>query len=182
MTRDKDKVALHRAFEAVRQRYFPRWDREQQWRVRVGFHSPELGRADGYCDGESKTIWINPTRVTSGDDLDQLLIHEICHAIAGKGHTQKRFQARLHQVAGTARKLGRDTLAENIESEVLEYEETPQVTPKTVYSEVSDVLVDLPKASFEQVVFHLAQRHAVTQDQLLVWCPKLRAVYDEKIA
>ena len=74
---------LQKAFEYVKNTYFPGWDKRRRWKVEE--RSEELNArtargVDGICDLKAKTIKINMSRISEDqNDLYDLLIHEICH-------------------------------------------------------------------------------------------------------
>lgn len=106
---DRQRQQLEAAFASVRQRFFPRWDRQRRWRVRLGTltGSPlELG----FCDRIGNTIWAAPRLLVDPDGLETVLAHELCHATTGLGHGSA-FLRRMRTTTVRARELGASRLA-----------------------------------------------------------------------
>jgi len=100
---------LQDAFQYVRKTFFPRWDRKKEWTV---VYLPEFKKRDeqrmaedirlkglqgaypfklnitAICPGVGKCIIVY--RIPkNNNELYELLIHEICHAISKDGHRKK---------------------------------------------------------------------------------------------
>ncbi len=139
---DKIAVNIQRELKQVRKAFFPRWDRAKLWKCRT---VRELDGACAKCVAESKTL-----KIAFSDNPTLLLIHEICHAVAGYGHS-KKWQARMAKAAIDAERGGRPELAVQIREEIRGYQETP-VTGKVaeIYGLIDDVLMDQPEATMMQ--------------------------------
>lgn len=75
----KERIAMRKAWFGIKKNVFPQWDRGGHWRLHVRTLS---GPTHGHCDREKKCIYI--ARVPEDpDERDLLLVHEICHALAG---------------------------------------------------------------------------------------------------
>src|SRR5580700_6595928 len=107
---------LRRRFREIKQQFFPRWDRNNLWRV----STRSRRRVHGRCDPERRVIEI-VARHSDPDEMDRLMIHEICHAVADMGHG-KVWQDRIENAAKTADDLGRHRLAELLREEILAYQ------------------------------------------------------------
>lgn len=172
-------AVLQTAFLAMCRLYFPRWKACATWTIREGARGswedaqgqPHTTREFGYCDAATRTIWI-----TSAQDK-ATMIHEVCHAVTGAGHG-KRFLTRLQTAATQAQLLREPTLAVALRTEVEQYTQSPQVTARTVYGRIEDILCDVPGVTFNQVVESLAYDYAWTPSELLADYPRARAVYE----
>jgi hypothetical protein len=134
---------LQKQFRTIKEEFFPRWDKKQEWGVRLSRDkelSPALGdTAVGQCNSESKNIVIQSIddfspvgrriadikmiifssctkKLSPKQQLQLLLIHEICHAVTPDGHG-KRFQKRLLKASERAKELGRKRLANALREE-----------------------------------------------------------------
>lgn len=116
---EKIKQRLQERFEYVRKRFFPEWDPQGLWKVTF---DPDR-KTMGICLKKRKEIIIS---VESDDDeLDRLLIHEICHTYYSDHGLKWQYQ--MTAVAEAARKLGRKELADDIMCELLRYQITPKI-------------------------------------------------------
>jgi len=97
------------AVERIRDKFFQRWDRKHE-RIVADEH-PEL-TGDGRCDNKGKMIIIFSLR-----NIDMMLIHEICHAVASIGHN-KKWQSRMEKAALKAESLGQMELAREIRADL----------------------------------------------------------------
>lgn len=89
---------LKNLFSEIRTTYFPRWDKE--WQLSIKSNLPSQGK----CDNEHKRIIFQSANY-SRRFLEELIIHEICHAIAYPGHGNE-WQQRMMQAARKARSIG----------------------------------------------------------------------------
>ena len=164
---------LHAAFWGITALLFPRWNREGTWRIRRSHRSEETSE-DGFCDESSRTIWIAPG--TTGAELQAVVAHEICHAITGPGHG-KRFRNRLTKAAIDAGVAERDLLKRKLLTEAAQYEHTPRVTAQEIYCTVGDIVMDIPRASFQDVLYQLSKYYGLTRQELFDRYSKLRSAY-----
>lgn len=108
---------LSQRFQRIKREFFPRWDKNNQWRIRQDKRYKRPGYAE--CQAERKTIKVNLykldnlNRNISEDDVDQLIIHEICHAVVNQYHGPN-FYKRIKEVRLHAESIGRRSLAELI--------------------------------------------------------------------
>ena len=106
---------LSQRFQRIKREFFPRWDKKNEWRIRQDSRFKRPGYAE--CQVERKTIKINLHnldnihRNISENDVDVLIIHEICHAIVN-GYHGPRFCNRLKEARLHAESIGRKSLAE----------------------------------------------------------------------
>jgi hypothetical protein len=190
---------LMKVFAEVRNSFFPSWDKINKWTVILEAESPsavvieipwteapetplptEIGY-NGYCDRETKTIYINPALVDSGGDgLRFTLAREICHAIAGPSH-RKKWQTRFLKVGHTAKGQGQTRLADRIRKEVrgvVEFEQAIEISKTGLDYYVEDALKDYPEAEFQDILHHLALRWGYADDDdLLERFPQLEIIY-----
>jgi hypothetical protein len=173
-------VALHRAFTAICQTYFPRWRAASTWTVRLGpraswtnTHGQVCTSGElGYCDRAARTIWITPP-VTH-----RVLIHESCHAVTSGKHNA-RFCARLRTAAQQAQALGETALATALLEEADGYAAGTPVRASDIYAQVEEMIMwseeQIP--SFEAVCDQLCWDYGQAPADLHAWCPRLQAVY-----
>jgi hypothetical protein len=120
------KYLLQEEFLAVRKEFFPRWDRKQEWKVKLNYNC----KISGYianCNRESKTIFLSvgdspPPFMSKPGNYRKLvirclLVHEICHDLTPAGHG-KRFQQRMSATAKRAEELGNVEMAERLQAEI----------------------------------------------------------------
>jgi hypothetical protein len=82
--------------EHVRTVFFPRWDKERQWKI---VRANDLDVAQGHCKRATKKI--SMLDGIEGKDLYALLIHEIAHAVSNDCHG-KRWLKRMEDAANHA--------------------------------------------------------------------------------
>jgi hypothetical protein len=108
------------AFEFVRKEFFPRWDTKGLWSLVPTDAPPHYSSGEyifgGYCDTDLKEIGFRSD--LEGPALEQVLIHEICHAVSGMNTHGKKFQERLGRAAVTARSKGVVELVRLIEQDL----------------------------------------------------------------
>lgn len=176
---------LTEEYEFVRKTFFPRWDRKEAWKAKKGSHTgyPE---EHGYCDAESRTIFINPRHVEKGGgQLRLMLVHEICHAVAGAGHG-KRWRSRMEKAAEVAASEGMSELADLIREDAKLYAEEERERREwnrtrvdEVYGHIGDVLLEHRDASYKEVVQAVARRMGYQPDELERQYTRLQEVYEE---
>jgi hypothetical protein len=146
---------LQRAFKSVKETFFPRWDREKQWRLEFG----PSGRFDGRCDRGTKTI----TYCRGEPHL--VLAHEICHAIGGENHGAK-WAARLSKVAERAYELGMESFADAISKELELYLGSSTKRTSDVYGVIEDAVLGAPRSACETVLDWVASEAGMEPHQL----------------
>lgn len=174
---------LSREFAYIRKVFFPNWDRTKSWRVRNGVRS--IYSESGYCDKEIKTIYVNMAQIGGTTELRLVLIHEICHAIAGPYHGTT-WRNRMRKAERSARRTGLEKLADLVRSEIYEYEviedfkrQTGWSLQKEVYSAVRAALIDRPDTTYEEVVRLVADAVGRTTDDIQRQCRRLRQEYED---
>ena len=124
------KSELAQRYQEICRVYFPRW---KPWKIKmVSQYSFGLG----YCDEKKKILEV--AAVSS-----EIIIHEICHAIAKMGHG-KRWQDRMQKVAIIADGNDPD-LAKKLRKEIEIYRTTPKEnrSAKEIYFDIVKVIEEL---------------------------------------
>ena len=169
------KRRLQHEFQAVRQQFFPRWDRAGRWRIR---QVSDLNGANVRVYPETRTIRI--THLPDGDEGTLLLIHEIAHAASNWGHG-KKWQCRMERAAVAAEGMGRTELAGLLRKEIAGYRDpVARVTAGLVYQEISDAVVEAPDLTFLQVVDCLRRDYGLSRKEFLDRFRRARAVFDRE--
>src|SRR5207253_1787653 len=75
----------------------------------------------GRCDSKRRVIEIVIQHIDP-NERDNLLIHEICHAVANGSHG-KAWQDRMEKAAKRADELDRDRLAKRLRQEIVNYQD-----------------------------------------------------------
>jgi hypothetical protein len=105
---------LSEAFDYIRDTFFPNWDKNREWRIKEAGDAP----FDGCAIPMTKSISIHSDLLDS-DDLNGVIIHEICHAASTSSHGDQ-WQKHMQGAAERARKIGMNRLAEFIEKDILQ--------------------------------------------------------------
>src|ERR1700681_2068403 len=113
---------VRRHFRDIKHLFFPRWDRQNVWRI----STKSKRRVHGHCDVRRRVIEI-VVQHADPDKRDGLLIHEICHAVANGNHG-KEWQRRMEMAARQADDLGRIGLAKLLRQEIANYQEAEDAT------------------------------------------------------
>lgn len=164
----------HRAFDYVRDAFFPKWDRQRKWKLSV---NRRLKGEHGKCYTERQTIEIGPTGT---NELLLLIIHEICHAAASPCHGQ-RWKSRVLVAAKTAATIGLDKLAKQLQDEVIAYDnnDMPSLTQQ-VHDRLEGIaLVGAAPPVFEQVRDYLLREYTLTEGEFRKRFPRAEKVYRE---
>lgn len=109
------------------------------------------------------------------DEMDRLLIHEICHAVASGGHG-KVWQGRMDKAARRADELGRTRLAEMLRQEIVEYQESA-VGLAEGYQTVQDWLTHNPDLTLAQVKRSLAKEYRLLTCEVSTTFKRIEMVY-----
>lgn len=174
---------LEEAFERIRDEIFPKWDLKNEWPIN-GEHPDCVG--DGLCDREGKQIVVNLNSYNVGQPnyIDEVLIHEISHAIASTGHG-KKWQARMERAALKSESLGKKKLAKEIREDYTAYSDPYRcmnITASLVYRGVEDAVLDTRgMKSFEDVINFVAYDCGMTSKQLLARYKRLPNVYEKAV-
>lgn len=154
-------------YERVKELYFPRWDRQGRWRLLV---KNDIDGLVGRADPDLKRIEIKPM---SGLELTITVIHEIAHAVAGKGHA-KRWQDRMTKAAKHAASVGETKLGKMIDEEVDAYRRSANTGAEEVYSRIADAVHKCAAYEFEKAVELVRREYGLTREQFLHAYPKSR--------
>lgn len=165
-----DKQRLQDAFKYVRKTFFPRWDKNNQWSVRIVHDLPIEGR----CEKGIKTVSL---QYVSGDEdkLHLLLIHEICHSSAS-GHS-KKWSSRMLKAATRAEKAGCSNVADLIRKDVKRTEGATSVNASMVYEFIHLVLNDKLDESYEDFMNYVAREWGMYPDEFEKRFKQCRKVY-----
>ncbi len=145
-------------FQYVRKHFFPRWDLKKEWKVRYIPNASFAGR----CNEKTKEILVN--RFDNEDDLDLLLIHEICH-VRCPSH-DSGWQNKFFLMSQRAKDIGRDELSNLILRELHIVKESPPVTAESIYRLIEQCVHDVPSISYNDAVNHVAREHGYTSSAL----------------
>ncbi len=177
------KDELIALFEDVRKIFYPRWDRKRQWRLDVGSDEDRAlyGRSHGAAILKERIILINENQLmTQGKDyMEQLLVHEIAHAVTpGSGHG-RRWRKRMEQSAQTAVNIGKKALADELLSEVKMYRDSRRPPLCTyVYGRIDEAVMDTGgKLDFDAVITSIGHEIPLHPEDILKRCIKCREVY-----
>ena len=169
-----DKQRLQDAFKYVRKTFFPRWDKNNQWSVRIVHDLPIEGR----CEKGIKTVSL---QYVSGDEdkLHLLLIHEICHSSAS-GHS-KKWSSRMLKAATRAEKAGCSNVADLIRKNVAETEKAASVNASLVYDCIRSRLIlgDKLDESYEDFINSVACGVGMYPDELEKKFKQCRKIYNK---
>ncbi len=147
-----NNIFLKKTFYAIRKQYFPRWDKNNLWSVII----KGRGINQGYCDLDNKRIEINLH--LANEDLEFILIHEICHAIASCYHGNN-WSRRMLQAAEKAERYNNHDLALLIRKDVSCYKGEPPIRARDIYQRLEDIVMDCPKESYKNILKYLMSEH-----------------------
>ena len=146
------KIRQH--FLAIKRQFFPRWDRNDQWRITTR----STRNVDGRCDVVRRII-ATVAQYDDAEKQDVLLIHEICHAVASTGY-DKKWYARMGQAAARAAQLKRHRLAQLLREEVVDYQEKPEGKDQA-YQSIENMLWLIPSLTRFQIKRQLVLKQAI---------------------
>ena len=172
-----NKRQLAEAFHYVRETFFPKWRKGDEWTVKEDPTLPYYG----WCDDSNRTILIRSTP-EEDDILHLILIHEICHAITREPHT-KKWRDRFEQAGNTAMEIGRQELANLIYDEVRRSSENvkpPRLNERLIYSTIEDVILDDPQNSYEDTIKTVAKLWGIAPEDVTE-LENCESVYEETI-
>ena len=163
---DKLIQYLELAFANCKGTFFPRWDRTAAWRPRLGSYSGSPNEC-GYCDSDAKTIWIAPHVLRDDVQLELVIVHEVCHAIANNGSHRGRWAKRMDMAARRAAQMGRDAFAKAIREELELWSTAHIIRAREVCSDLEDMVLQRPEASFDSLCKALARELGMPVDDLV---------------
>lgn len=161
---------MKRHFHEIKRLFFPRWDRNNEWKLRA----TSARKCQGHCDRERKVIEL-VARHSDPDDQDHLLIHEICHAVT-RGFHGRQWQRRMEKAAETADELGRTRLASLLREEVVRRREQGEGIRLT-YELVKEWVQSVPDVTLPQLENALAEENGVTVPELRQRLRRLEKVF-----
>ena len=178
--KNENEIKLMDAFQFVRKTFFPRWDRNYQWRIYLDSDLPSLGR----CNVQGKEMFLRGLQKDE-DELHFLIIHEICHVAAkgALGHN-KNWYSRMEKAAEKAKDLGYEKLAEKIYADVALYRDSEPESRscEPVYGRICDIVIDTKASlSFEEVLQSMASEMGLYPEDVLRDCKKIKKVYEEEV-
>jgi hypothetical protein len=166
---------VRRQFDDVKRLFFPRWDREGHWRVTT--KTRRSAASHGICDLKRRVIEIS-ARPTDADEMDRLLIHEICHAVAVRPGHGKEWQARMEKAAQKAEKLGRSCLAQLLREEIAGYQNQSSTAElKDAYDSIVDWVWEMPGLTLEQVKNRLADKYGLLDSEVRTVFPRTEKLF-----
>jgi predicted metal-dependent hydrolase len=161
---------LKQAFDRVKSSFFPTWDRKNLWRVRAATFLLPSGR----CEESIKVIFVREIPDCE-DELDQLLIHEICHYNVPT-HGPK-WCRNMEKAAQRAESIGQQKISQWIRSEIQRFQ--PQ-EGEDVYGTLEEWISETQgQVPFERLVAKLAHDSGMTVKELEGRYKRLRRVYDK---
>ncbi len=172
------KSQLESEFLLVREKIFPRWDKDKVWSILFGNFTGSPGE-EGCCVTESKVVHVAPfTAEWPREKRQALIIHEICHAVVGPGHA-KKFLERMRKAAETAERHGLHNTAKHVLEDVVMYEQTPKTNAAEVYGLVQDWLIERPDLTASQIENALVRTYGLTNEQVRVRYPRILQVTED---
>ena len=105
-----------------------------------------------------------------------LLIHEICHAFSLRHGPP--WLRRLRKAVARAKELGRNRLADLLESEAREYEAAPVIRAKDVYRQLADWTAEAPDKPYRNLSAAVAYDVGMTLAEFDEAYPRARRVHD----
>ena len=165
---------LQKQFAFVRGTFFPRWDREDEWKVRV------VPNDEGcWCLRELRTIKIASEFLKDRQqELPVVLIHEVAHAVTTDSHG-KRWVARMKAAVKTAESAGHPRLAADLGEHINFCLSGYDVSMMEVYDRIQQAVCDQPSARFDDVLDWVRGDYRMSRSQFLKTFPQVRVVYEE---
>ena len=176
----KSRRDLKREFTAVRNAYFPKWDRIRRWKCRFLPATMAGAGCEGLCNWEGRIIYIR----TNTENRIAVLIHEICHAVTPSANHGPQWQQQMRKAATVAKRTGQSQLAKFLRKEVVRYQRDAEpVTRNAIYCEIEQCVSDLTGIPpFPTVAKLVAQRNLMTIDKFLKRYPRAETVYDKAVS
>jgi hypothetical protein len=131
-------MTLGETYRYVKKNFFPSWDRENVYKVRVVYSLPSVGRFDSV----KKQVLIKVVPENQIELLN-LLIHEISHSMS-PCHG-KRWKERIRKASQRADELGQKDLSLRLLMEIRNYsvkEISPYDTAEVVYGRLRQAITD----------------------------------------
>lgn len=161
-------------WEMVRKEFFPRWDREKQWKC----YATDADGCDGECSKDRKIIKLAHF---TPETLLLLLVHEICHAVTRGGHGRE-WCARMTVAAKRAETIGMKALAAQLRKELRDYKSSPKITSADIYDRMEEVVHACKNISFMDAAKGVGREFGMSRSKFLSTFPRLRSIYDEAMS
>lgn len=161
---------IKKHFQEIKRLFFPRWDREGRWRIRISSRR----RGHGHCDTDRRIIEIM-VQHDDPDERDCLLIHEICHAVASCGHG-KAWQRRIEKAAVRADEIRRDDLAKLLRQEIVNYQGVTE-SLESAYDTIEDAITENPDLTLRQVKRMIADHYGLLVSEVCTVFRRFKKVY-----
>ena len=167
----KDHNTLLQSYKSVRNTFFPRWDKAEKWKVVIKSDLPGIAR----CVLTNKTIII---RKVPGDrdELDRLLIHEICHSSCHL-HASKWFK-RMLNAAEIAEAVGRKALSELLLKDIENYKHRTKLTANLAYRMIKERISEAFGSTYQEVIDFVSSAIGRYPNEFEARYKRSRAVYD----
>lgn len=169
-------------WQFVRETFFPRWDRQARWKVRIRSNVP-WGPQGANCEMDKREIVFSsiPSDIIAAQEL---LIHEICHAVGYIGH-ETSWQRRMEKAIARANELGLGALVNKLKEDLAMYHGGRKSRKgdylsgyaEDVYGEIRDIIMDVPTVSFNTVVSSLSYDLSMWTREFLKRYRRARVVY-----
>ena len=164
------RLPLKLRYAWVRRLYFPRWDKEGLWTVRM---APRLC-GTGRCDRDNRAILVGGN---VGRELGVLLIHEIAHAVTTGDHG-KVYTARMERAARRARNLGDHEMERGLYQNIEQFTRAISNTPGHVYNRIEDCVLELPQASLADAIRIVGFDIGLPIHEMKKRFPRMQRVYE----
>lgn len=110
------KEEMEGLFEYGRNKFYPGWDKEKEWRMAL---KSDLKNLRAQCDKKNKTIWMEEmtSKRLEEDEFLLRIVHEIAHAMTSIYHNE-RFIKRLSKARERAGELGMTLFEELLQDNI----------------------------------------------------------------
>ena len=157
------EIRLQRLFDELNKVFF----RGRLPRYRV-FRKPLRANHNGWCLSEKRTILLH--RELVGEELRQVLLHEMCH-IGSSGH-DKRFQAKLTRLASMGEAWATKEAQMYAEACLLKIPQASRL--KHI---IEDGAIDAPEAPWIKIRSYLANELGISPLELVKKYPWAKAAW-----
>lgn len=160
----------------IRKTFFPRWDKEGQWIVKESENLP----SQGLCDLKKKAIFLQylPEK---DNDLYEILIHEICHAVTDGGHGRK-WLTRMLKASDIAKEIGYEQLSKLVHEQVEQYsdpEKYIRVGAREIYTLIEDWAFENPDLTYSKMIEAVAAHFGLYPKELEKAYKRCKIVYEK---
>lgn len=162
-------------YHYVREVFFSHWD-SKEWRVIFPSHR----NVDGHCDTESKIIEIGIV-LKDKDDIDCLLIHEICHTLSGCAPHGITWKRTMLKKADIAERKGRTLLAVKIRKDVDAYslvEELGIGIHAEIYDSIDNAVLNNAEISYDDVIQYISHYYGLMPHEIEAQFKKSKKVFE----